>query len=215
MEPREHRLAVTRSARYYTLGEPNDAVRDLWFVCHGYGQLAKPFAQAFAPIAEAHRLVVAPEGLNHYYTDHAAKAVGATWMTREDRLAEIEDYVAYLDELHEHVTTQLEGASELSVRVLGFSQGVHTVCRWVGLGTVEPDQLILWSSPGPHDLDLRLLVGKVASPPVLVVGSRDEYVTEEVVATEVARFKEAGLELAVRRFNGGHRLDDDTLRALV
>ena len=214
-EPTEHRLAVTRTARYYTLGDAGPAVRDVWFVCHGYGQLAGSFARGFRAIASPHRLIVAPEALSRYYTDHAAKQVGATWMTREDRLAEIEDYVAYLDTLYEQVLARLDGATQLTVRVLGFSQGVHTVCRWVGLGTVVPDGLILWGSPGPMDLDYAAVARKLHAPPVLVVGDRDEYVTPKVIEAETARFAEAGLALAVRRFEGGHRLDDETLRALA
>lgn len=214
-DPAEHRLSVTRTARYYTVGDPGAGVRDVWFVCHGYGQLAAQFARAFAPIAAPDRLVVAPEALSRYYTNHAAKDVGASWMTREDRLTEIEDYVQYLDALHEHVTAQLEGASDLTVRVLGFSQGAHTACRWVGLGTVEPDTLALWGSPAPPDLDLALLAGKLAAPPILVVGSRDDYVTDKVIAAERVRFADAGLALDVRQFDGGHRLDDAMLRSLA
>ena len=38
----EHHLSVERTARYYTLGSL-DGPRDVWFVCHGYGQLAARF----------------------------------------------------------------------------------------------------------------------------------------------------------------------------
>ena len=54
----EHRLAVARSARYVTLG-PMAGVREVWFVCHGYGQLATRFLRSFGPLDDGTRLLVA------------------------------------------------------------------------------------------------------------------------------------------------------------
>lgn len=56
----EHRIAVARTARYFTLGR---AEREVWFVLHGYGQLADRFLRHFDPIDDGTRLIVAPEGL--------------------------------------------------------------------------------------------------------------------------------------------------------
>ena len=36
----EHHLEVSRTARYWVLGEGTAAPREVWFVLHGYGQLA-------------------------------------------------------------------------------------------------------------------------------------------------------------------------------
>src|ERR671933_2286542 len=103
---REHHLTVTRTARYVTLGDVHDSLRQVWFVCHGYGQLAARFLRHFEDLNDGHRLIVAPEALSRFYvesgpgTRHADVPVGATWMTREDRLSEIADYVSYLDGLY-------------------------------------------------------------------------------------------------------------------
>ncbi|MCY7356827.1 MAG: phospholipase, partial [Rudanella sp.] len=43
----EHHLSVQRTARYYTLGDFTEQTTDLWFVLHGYGQLAKYFIRRF------------------------------------------------------------------------------------------------------------------------------------------------------------------------
>ena len=58
---REHRLLATRTARYYSLGEPGPATRQLWVVCHGYGQLAGRFLRHFEPLDDGARVIVAPE----------------------------------------------------------------------------------------------------------------------------------------------------------
>src|SRR3546814_5982443 len=98
----EHSITVPRTARYYTMGEPQDQPRELWYVCHGYAQLGSRFIRRFAPLDDGTRLIVAPEALSRFYLEvkgrtHAESPVGASWMTREDRLSEIDDYVAYLD----------------------------------------------------------------------------------------------------------------------
>ena len=67
------------------------APRTVWFVLHGYGQLAGEFIRFFADLATDDSLVVAPEAMNRFYLVNPESApardrpVGATWMTREDR----------------------------------------------------------------------------------------------------------------------------------
>src|SRR6266498_2722637 len=138
----EHRLTVSRTARYFTLGRPD---REVWFVLHGYGQLAALFLRHFEPLDDGTRLIVAPEGLSRFYLteDPAERRVGASWMTREDRLTEIEDYVQYLDAVHADVVGSVD-RSLVKVRVLGFSQGAATACRWASTGASRVDRLIVW-----------------------------------------------------------------------
>ena len=61
-----------------------------------------------------------PTGVGH---------VGASWMTREDRLSEIGDNVAYLDALARHIFRRVERERVL-LRVVGFSQGAFAAARW-------------------------------------------------------------------------------------
>ncbi|WP_261990367.1 hypothetical protein [Hymenobacter sp. BT188] len=64
----EHRLTVARTARYYQLGELTERTRHIWFVCHGYGQLAAYFIRHFAVLTEANdTVIIAPEGLSRFY----------------------------------------------------------------------------------------------------------------------------------------------------
>lgn len=114
---REEHLAVTRSARFATLGEPAAGdLEEIWFVCHGYRQLAAPFLRNFRSLDNGRRLIVAPEALNRFYLDddggpHGPESrVGATWMTREDRESEIADYVACLDSLYSHVLNRADAS---------------------------------------------------------------------------------------------------------
>src|SRR4029077_14123970 len=166
----EHHISVMRTARYFTLGD-RSGVAEVWFACHGYGQLAARFLEKLRVLDDGRRLLVAPEGLSRFYLTESPteRRVGASWMTREDRLYEIDDYVRYLDGLYAHLAPRTA-----RVTALGFSQGTATVCRWTALGSSRVDRLIVWGGEVPPDLDLKRL--RVPSL-TLVYGTRDEFFT--------------------------------------
>lgn len=216
----EHHISVTRSARYWTRGDPKLA-DEVWFVLHGYMQLARRFLRRFEPIDDGRRLIVAPEGLSRFYIGQEAgrhgstSIVGATWMTREDRKFEIRDYVAYLDALAD----QLRDAAPKKVRsvtVLGFSQGVATATRWVTHGHLRPDRVILWGDSTPPDLDLeRAAIALSGVELVLVRGDADAALDPRLLAEERARLMHAGIESRTVTYAGGHDIDTPTLKALA
>lgn len=213
----EHRIEVRRRARYYVLGDVKSA-RELWVVLHGYGQLAEDFAREFEHVVSPTRAVVVPEALNRYYKDAAADAarhvdtpLGTTWMTRMYREAEIQDYVEYLDAVAE--VTQAAGAS---LCVLGFSQGVATATRWMALGRRKFERSVLWAGTVPPELDLSEYAGRLPQRGVeYVMGTRDKAQDWIDLVELQRRFGEAGLRFELRRFEGGHRLDRDTLMVLM
>lgn len=210
----EHRLTAARSARYYTIGR---ADREVWFVLHGYGQLAARFLRDFEPLDDGTRLVVAPEGLSRFYVDHADRKVGASWMTREDRLAEIADYVRWLDAVHADVFARAD-RGRVGVRVVGFSQGCATATRWLTQGSARADRLVLWGGEVPPDLELDRVEVRdrlEALDLVLVAGSGDEYITPKVLARDTARLDAAGVPYRLIRYEGGHELDAEVLRRLI
>ena len=223
----EHSIVVRRTARYATLGRPSAELRELWYVCHGYGQLAGTFVRHFAVLDDGTRLVVAPEALSRFYvaadmSKHAEAPVGATWMTREAREAEIGDYVAYLDALHARITGEVAAAGvdagALAVRVLGFSQGAATAARWVARGSVRARDLVLWGGLLPADAgapgrDAGAALGVLRI--TAVVGDRDEFGTPERLAEQEALLHRLGLGYRRRGFAGGHRLDRETLAVLA
>ena len=216
---REHHLPVTRTARYFALGPASGAPTQLWIVCHGYGQLAARFLRHFEVIDDGTRVIVAPEGLSRFYLDesggsHADSRVGATWMTREDRLSEIDDYIGYLDALADQLARDYDLAAT-KVIALGFSQGVATVCRWVERGRARVHELVLWAGSVPPDLDL----ARPAHPlrelhPILVVGDTDAYAAPATIEAHHRLLRDKGITFDAITFAGGHRLDYDTLRAI-
>lgn len=217
----EHHIAVQRTARYYLLGEAGAHTREVWFVLHGYGQLASRFIGYCRSLDDGTRLVVAPEALNRFYTvapsdrNAAARPVGATWMTREDRERDIADYVAYLDDLYARVMAPIDRAT-VRVCVLGFSQGTATAARWLARSSrVRADELVLWGGTLPPELEPSTARAELGAPVTLVVGTGDQYADDVVVRDEEARLESARVPHRVRRFDGGHVIDAATLAAVA
>ena len=212
-DPVERHLTVPRTARYYTLGDAATA-REIWVVLHGYGQLAAYFARPFAPHA-AERLVVVPEALSRFYLESTLDGphgprVGATWMTREDREAEIGDYVRWLD----LALDAAAGGADAPLHVLGFSQATATACRWLAArdrrGAPPAARLVLWAGDVPPELDLGAAWLR-RTRLTFVAGTEDRFVTADAVAAVRARLDAAGVPYDAVRFEGGHKLDAPTL----
>ena len=100
--------------------------------------------------------------------------------------------------------------------MLGFSQGVATVARWVARGRVRVDELIVWAGAFPEDVDLVALRERLAGAAVaFVAGSRDQLAAWASTETHLDRFTAAGIRARLVTFDGGHRLDNATLVALA
>lgn len=208
---KQHHLGVRRTARYFTLGPAAAAAREAWFVLHGYGQLAARFLRHFAPLNDGERCIVAPEGLSRFYAEAGRNdMIGASWMTREDRLAEIDDYIHYLDALYAEV---MKGAGEATrITVLGFSQGTATAARWLAQGQARAGRLILWGGEVPPDLDLAAARDRWQQMDLtLVVGSEDPYITPKVLARDEQRLRDHDISFRVERFDGGHEILPDVV----
>ena len=213
-------LTTPRTARCFTLGEPGPDVTDLWIACHGYGQSAEAFLHEFEVIAQPRRLIVAPEALSRFYmaapgAPHRKDTpVGGAWMTREDRDAEISDYVTYLDALLKLLRQQV--SPDARVRALGFSQGMPTIYRWLALGAEPVDESILWAGELPRDTDDAAVKTKLGEAPVsLIAGTNDRYISPAMFHAFTTRLQRAGLKVHPRTFDGGHRLDRETLTRLA
>jgi hypothetical protein len=75
MPAQEHHISIARTARYYQLGTISTDTRRIWFVCHGYGQLAAYFIRHFAHLtaADPYLVVIAPEGLSRFYLHRGSR----------------------------------------------------------------------------------------------------------------------------------------------
>lgn len=211
-EPIKKNIEIKRTARYFMSGNINTQTKSVWIVLHGYAQHARYFLQKFEPLFDTGHIFVAPEGLSRFYLKGSAGRVVASWMTSEDRLDEINDYVAYLDQ----VTSDLQLPPNVPVNVLGFSQGVATVSRWIALGKINPQKVVLYAGVFPPDLDPAFTGKKWESCEVDVfIGNRDEYYAVNDFRTAYGELKKAGYALKVHEFEGGHEIIASVLRHLM
>jgi len=225
-----HHLRVPRTARYHVLGDPAGA-EEVWFVIHGYGQLAGRFIERFRalPGAGKRRAVVAPEALSRFYVErevgpHGRESrVGASWMTREEREGEIRDYVEYLDlvaaEVLGEAAARHPAASASSdegpaprLIILGFSQGAETASRWAVLGETRPSTLILWGGGLAADLDPARTTAALAGVMIrFVVGDDDPWGLHKA-ADALARLRDSGIAAERIDYPGGHRIETSVLQ---
>lgn len=212
----EHHIAVQRTARYYTLGELTEHTTHVWFCLHGFGQLAQYFSKKFEALVNEHTLVVVPEGLSRAYLDGKYERVGASWITREDRQAEIDDFLVYLNALYDSILAGRDPAT-LHISVLGFSQGAAMACRWLNHGHIRADRLILWAGFFTNGLADLIAPERLATVDThYVYGTEDEFLTLiSDVDTYRARLLADVPTLKLTAYAGSHRVETDVLLTLI
>lgn len=216
-------IKIEKTAHYYTNGEPSANTRYFWIVAHGYGQLASSIMRKFSDFDPATHFILAPEALNRFYWDMRKGEVGASWMTKRDRLDEIADYTAYLSQLYKHFRGQM--SDDVQVIYLGFSQGCATLCRWLfqgedtvvplldeakgikGGALLMPHKLVLWGGLLPEDIDyepFRTIIEKMKI--IFVCGDEDEFINAENIAAHAEFAKKQHIALDFIPFSGKHEV---------
>jgi predicted esterase len=214
----EHAIRFSFTGRYFTLGNKEKA-KQIWFVLHGYGQLASYFIKKFKVLEDYNILVIAPEGLSRFYIDDIEKRlqtgstrVGASWMTRENRLSDIQNYISFLTSIYETETPD----KNIPVTVLGFSQGAATAARWVIDGKITFSRLILWAGILPPDLDFTKGKNILQSKETfLVYGSRDPFLHDDRFTEMNLLSEKLGITPHLIEFDGEHTIDEKALLKLV
>lgn len=207
----EKHITISKTARYFLLGDPSGEIDRVWFVCHGYGQLASYFLKNFEVLDNGKNLIVAPEGLHRFYWNGFEGKVVACWMTKEDRLNDISDYVNYLDKVYEEVIASLKNRN-VKITVLGFSQGVATVTRWLTMGKAKPEKLILWAGIFPPDLKFdpdQNIFNQMDTR--MVVGMKDPFLKEIDLDEYEKVLKNTGIKYQLIRFDGKHEIEPSVL----
>lgn len=206
----EH-LLVSQEQRFYRLGLPISEANHVWICLHGYGQLAQFFKRKFSSVEDKVHLVF-PEAAHRFYLDGNAGRVGASWMTKENRLTDIANQSRYLDALYSHVI----GSSNAQVTVIGFSQGAAAASRWAFNTSYAIDNLVLWSSAFPPDLQDIINEGFNADIHIMqLIGEHDPYL--EGKKNEINSLFQApsGQASDLMIFDGGHEIRPKELEIVL
>jgi predicted esterase len=200
------------NARYYTWGELSAQTEKIWWVMHGYGQLAAYFLRKFAHLDPAKNYIIAPQGLSKHYLKGFEGRVGAVWMTREDRLNDIANNISYLQTVYEKESMKPYFNTVPQVYMLGFSQGCATLCRWLMHSKPAYTRLILWAGEMPTDVLAQVHDTVIPSRELfLVYGNQDELIAEGEAEKHFYALERMGLRPQVVNFEGGHELPADII----
>lgn len=214
-----HTINFSFKGRYYKTGEITANTRQVWFVLHGYAQLAQHFIRKFAVLEEHNICVIAPEGLSRFYLEPLSNRmqtgdsrVGATWMTKEDRQTDIDNYITYLNALYRQELAH----TNVPVTVLGFSQGAATASRWVADGQIILDRFILWAGILPPDMDFE--AGREAlrnKETYMVYGTQDPYLNDSRFTELDLLSNRLGIHPQRIVFSGQHEIHAPTLLQFI
>ncbi len=205
MVPNSFEIKISKTQRYFTHGDLKKATK-LLIVLHGYGQLAEHFIRKFHQLPENY-YIIAPEAMHHFYLNGSSGRVGASWMTKEDRINNITDNNEYLNNLVDFLHTENEFSELL---VLGFSQGGATAARW-NAQRKDIDQLILWASVFPPDVEESSFSNSKNG--TFVIGKHDEFYDAAAQDKEIKKYRSLSFEIV--EYDGKHDIDVETLKNLL
>lgn len=190
---------------YSTLNTLTEKTKNVWIVFHGMGYLSKYFIKYFSELNAEENYIIAPQAPSKYYQDRKFKHVGASWLTRENTVAETKNILNYIDSVYEKEVLE----TNTNLIVMGYSQGVSIATRWVASRKIECDKLILHSGGIPKELqpsDFDFL--KPIVDVIYLYGDKDEYITEAIKTEEQLNgsklFKDT---LKIHVFEGVHEVN--------
>lgn len=207
----EHHIDISVKASYYTKNELNSDTERIWVVFHGYGQLSEFFIRKFDGLDPKKNFIIAPQGLSKYYLDGVYGRVGASWMTKEDRLTEIENQYKYIDA----VLNQYDlGGKELIY--FGFSQGTATMGRYAAHAKIPFNKMIIWAGTFPPDTspkDWEYLTGNEEVH--YYTSKEDIYFKEEMISQQNETVRKAlGKSPELHWYEGGHKVITEIVNEL-
>ncbi|MEY2963492.1 MAG: hypothetical protein RL754_753 [Bacteroidota bacterium] len=202
-------LPVVQEQRVDVLGELVPETKNVWIGLHGYGQLVQFFSRHFRDFVTEDRAFVFPQGPHKFYLNGVSGRVGASWMTKEDRLVDIDNQRVYLEQVRAWVAQQCPMAE---IHVVAFSQGVATGMRWLGRNEGSLGAFLAWAGSWPPDLDEKSIAGLKSTRFQGWFGTEDEFIGLEK-QEEILRHYREELELVLPydRYEGGHRFDSAIL----
>lgn len=203
-------IDISVSTPYFTLNELTDTTKNIWLVCHGQGQLAEYFIKKWEGLNPHENYVIAPQGLSKYYLNGFTGRVGASWMTKEDRLTEIDNQQSLLKLIWEK---EVGDPGDRRIFFFGFSQGVATISRFVAYSKIPFHKLILWAGGFAHDVTREDFQHLAGTEQVSYFTSREDPFFEEPMIEKQRKLvvDAMGLEPEITFYDGGHKVVGELL----
>ncbi|MFS4491545.1 alpha/beta hydrolase [Maribacter sp. 2308TA10-17] len=214
MNKQEKRATYQTTNTYETLNTLTTQTKNIWIVLHGIGYLSKYFIRYFDELNADENYIIAPQAPAKYYLKNEYKYVGASWLTKENRVLETTNVLNYLDAVYDAE----EFPSGCNLIIFGFSQGVSIATRWIASRKLRCDHIILYAGGIPKELnavDFDFL-DYTKTKVTVIVGDKDQYLTPEVMNSENHRIIELFHGNAKQQiFEGGHEVKKEIVNKQV
>ena len=213
MELDTNYFTTQKTARYSTFGELSSTTKYFWFALHGSKMLCEQMLYKFKEFNPKEHFVVAPEALIRFYEKDFGGPVVASWMTKRDRLKEIDDNGTYLSALYTHFSDQLPSGCVRSI--LAFSQGGTIAFRWLHGQNVDVDWIIPYACWIPEDIDLTESKTALDAPKILFTyGLQDQFLTDKRIAMVQSVLEKNHLAIEFLPYEGDHRISKEQLKTI-
>lgn len=200
-------IPTLKTGRYYLSAPLDYKIKTIWFVFHGYGQLAEKFIKNFSSMADEQNLVIAPEALNKFYLHGFSGEVGATWMTTENRESEIKDYLIFLTNVFSKISSELY-TPKLKLNLIGFSQGCSTAVRWLMSKKIMADKIFLCGGLLPKDIDFKTAAIVFKSTRLIyITGKDDKFFTQQEIEKEKSILASSRIDADFVNHKFGHEIN--------
>lgn len=196
---------------YETHGQLNADTDYVWLLFHGFGQLADSFIKDFKNLGENH-YVIALQAPSKFYVKGFTQ-IGASWLTQQDLELEKENVLNYIQKVYQ--AEGLADRTDLKLNLLGFSQGVSVMTRFLAKYKISFHQLICWAGKFPKELqasDFNYLDQKSNQVKVLLVaGKEDPVAPPEQIKKELKRLASFFTKIETLSYTGGHKISADVI----
>ncbi|MCX7728169.1 MAG: hypothetical protein N2203_01745 [Bacteroidia bacterium] len=213
MKSEIHIINTPKTSLIVTSGNQNAS--KIFLILHGYGQHAQEFLNHFSVFDQSEYFFVLPEALNRFYLKSGKGDTGASWMTKYYREYDIQDNIAYLNQVYDKYVLPIMN-SKKQLYVLGFSQGAATLVRWLAANNIDTNKVILWGAVFPPDMCEDIYLKKLKQLKWLYfVGTEDEYISNEDKQQQKDFFHKNQFDLQWIEYNGQHQIDANILKAYL
>ena len=209
----QHWISIEQEQRMDVLGEPTASTRHVWIGLHGYGQLVEFFQRPFRELITEDRVFVFPQGPHKFYLNGVSGRVGASWMTKDERLKDIENQKRHLSAVLNWARSKAPSAH---IHVLAFSQGVATIIRFLGHSPVPISTLLAWAGSWPPDASAENIGALSQINFQGWFGDQDKFIDRQKQIEIQAHYKDQfQLDLPVALYEGGHKFDRAILKSEI
>lgn len=206
----KHFLTVAKTARYFTKGELDKNTKYIWIVIHGYAQTADSFLNSFEKLGDEH-FIIAPEGLNKFYSRGFSGSPVASWMTSLERETEIIDYNNFLNQLVESLS--LKKYTNAKIVLLGFSQGVSTQTRFLTQTDLNIDYSVMIAGEIGKEYQENFTQKLAKTKSLFLIGDKENILKSEKIESHKIIFDKANC--VFKLFEGKHEVNNHTIDAIL